>query len=302
MSAAARRTVVRYKLFTVIFRASFASFENNHAMPAVPASRPLLCPLVAGESSTHARMLALPFEGTRDARSLNRMMRPQLARFGFDSLSYFVTTQVAGIVAGDMRWTTLPRTWAACYRAQAYVAIDPRLAPTRRRIAPFLWEAGECGDDWRVRRFLADAQRQGIASGVVISLHDSPGRWVTVTFDSRVDLPSPARRAALAAHLGDLLLLAIALHERLLVRPVTHRRHRRTERVLSFRECDCLALAARGLSSADIGARLSVAERTVNFHFRNIKTKLGAINRPEAIARGMSLGLIGAGDEEGDRL
>jgi DNA-binding CsgD family transcriptional regulator len=37
---------------------------------------------------------------------------------------------------------------------------------------------------------------------------------------------------------------------------------------------------------------LSVAERTVNFHFRNIKTKLGAINRPEAIARGISLGIL----------
>jgi len=271
-------------------------------MPAIPVTRPLVRPRVSGEAGTHARMLALPFEGTRDARSLNRMMQPQLARFGFDSLSYFVTTQVAGVVAGDMLWTTLPRAWAACYRAQAYVAIDPRLAPTRRRIAPFLWEAGECGDDWRVRRFLADAQRQGIASGAVISLHDSPGRWVTVTFDSRVGSVSPARRAALAAHLGDLLLLAIALHERLLARPVAHRRHRRTERVLTFRERDCLALAARGLSSADIGARLSVAERTVNFHFRNIKTKLGAINRPEAIARGMSLGLIGTGDEAGDTL
>lgn len=271
-------------------------------MPADPTARLQVRPRVPGDTGTHARMLALPFEGTRDARSLNRRMLPQLARFGFDSLSYFVTTQVSGIVAGDMLWTTLPRAWAACYRDQAYVAIDPRLAPTRRRIAPFLWEAGECGDDWRVRRFLADAQRQGIASGVVISLHDSPGRWVTVTFDSRLGPVSPARREALAAHLGDLLLLAIALHERMLARPVTQRRQRRTERSLTFRERDCLALAARGLSSADIGARLSVAERTVNFHFRNIKTKLGAINRPEAIARGISLGLIGDGVDVGGRL
>ncbi|MEO6565509.1 MAG: LuxR family transcriptional regulator [Casimicrobiaceae bacterium] len=265
-------------------------------MSATPATRLLTHTRDSDASGMHARMLPLPFEGTRDARSLNRMMQPQLARFGFDSLSYFVTSQVSGIVTGDMLWTTLPRAWAAQYREQAYVAIDPRLAPLQRRIAPFLWEAGECGSEWRVRRFLADAQRQGIASGAVISLHDSPGRWVTVTFDSRVGPVSPARREVLAAHLGDLLLLAIALHERLLARPVAHRRHRRTERVLTFRESDCLALAARGLTSADIGARLSVAERTVNFHFRNIKTKLGAINRPEAIARGISLGLIGTGD------
>ena len=271
-------------------------------MPALPASRPRALTSVSGGTSVPARMLALPFDGARDSRSLGRIVHPLLARFGFDSLSYFVTTQVSGVVSGDMLWTTLPRAWAACYRHEAYVAIDPRLAPTRRRIAPFFWEADECGSDWRVQRFLAAAQRHGIASGVVISLHDSPARWVTVAFDARIAPVSPARREALAARLGDLLLLAIALHERLLVRPAAHGHRRRAERVLSFRERDCLALAARGLSSADIGARLSVAERTVNFHFRNIKTKLGAINRPEAIARGISLGLIATGDESGDSL
>ena len=40
----------------------------------------------------------------------------------------------------------------------------------------------------------------------------------------------------------------------------------------------------------------------MNFHFRNIKTKLGAINRPEAIARGISLGLIATSDESTDSL
>ena len=38
--------------------------------------------------------------------------------------------------------------------------------------------------------------------------------------------------------------------------------------------------------------KLSVTERTVNFHFGRLRHKLGALNRPEAIAKGVSLGLV----------
>ena len=48
----------------------------------------------------------------------------------------------------------------------------------------------------------------------------------------------------------------------------------------------------RSLLHQAIGTKLCVAERTVNFHFSNIKSKLGAMNRPEAIARGIALGLV----------
>ena len=46
------------------------------------------------------------------------------------------------------------------------------------------------------------------------------------------------------------------------------------------------------ITSADIGMKLGIVERTANFHFSNILSKLGALNRHEAIAKGMQLGLI----------
>jgi DNA-binding CsgD family transcriptional regulator len=51
-------------------------------------------------------------------------------------------------------------------------------------------------------------------------------------------------------------------------------------------------MAAHGMTSADIGIKLGIAERTANFHFSNILSKLDALNRHEAIAKGMNLGLI----------
>jgi DNA-binding CsgD family transcriptional regulator len=53
---------------------------------------------------------------------------------------------------------------------------------------------------------------------------------------------------------------------------------------LSPREAQCLDMAAHGLTSADIGQKLGLAERTVNFHFSNIISKLAVANRGEAIA------------------
>ena len=61
---------------------------------------------------------------------------------------------------------------------------------------------------------------------------------------------------------------------------------------LSPRERQCLHLAARGMVSPDIGHKLNITERTVNFHFSNIISKLGVLNRHEAIAMGVAHGLI----------
>jgi LuxR family quorum-sensing system transcriptional regulator CciR len=61
---------------------------------------------------------------------------------------------------------------------------------------------------------------------------------------------------------------------------------------LSPRESQCLEMAANGLTSEDIAMKLGIKARTANFHFGKIMTKLGVLNRKEAIALGMAHGLI----------
>ena len=64
---------------------------------------------------------------------------------------------------------------------------------------------------------------------------------------------------------------------------------------LSVREKEVLDWLKQGKSSWDISVILGISERTVNFHVNNIKQKLGATNRPQALAVAMRLGLIEAG-------
>ena len=64
---------------------------------------------------------------------------------------------------------------------------------------------------------------------------------------------------------------------------------------LSRRERECLVLAARGKTAAEIGRSLEISERTVTFHLTNARRKLGTASSPHAVVRAVSLGLIAAG-------
>jgi len=61
---------------------------------------------------------------------------------------------------------------------------------------------------------------------------------------------------------------------------------------LTARECEVLALLARGLSNRDIGARLYISETTAKFHVGNILRKLGVTRRAEAVYEASKMGVI----------
>lgn len=63
-------------------------------------------------------------------------------------------------------------------------------------------------------------------------------------------------------------------------------------RTLSKRELEVLNWLKKGKSSWDISMILSISERTVNFHINNIKQKLGAVNRLQAVAVAVQHGMI----------
>ena len=61
---------------------------------------------------------------------------------------------------------------------------------------------------------------------------------------------------------------------------------------LTTRERDCLAFVADGYTDAQIAMLLTISESTVRFHLSNARTKLGAVNRTQAVARLATSGLL----------
>jgi DNA-binding CsgD family transcriptional regulator len=237
--------------------------------------------------------LARPLVAAARAPYPATIIRPLLERYGFSALSYIVARVDSGGTTGDIAWSTHPQQWCRLYQRASYAAVDPRLARTRHRVTPYLWDAADSATTGLSLRFVQDAARFGIQSSVVVSLHDGTSGQVALTFDSAECSQHGARRDAVLAALGDLTLIAMALHEGVLswrIAKTTARVHSGPR--LTLRECECLKFAARGMTSADIGNKLSVTERTVNFHFGRLRRKLGALNRPEAIAKGVTMGFV----------
>ncbi len=193
----------------------------------------------------------------------------------------------------EIVWTSLPPAWTKSYGRSRYENLDPRLVQGRNRFIPIMWDAATIGGDWRMAHFLADAARFGIRSGVAMSVNDPPLGRLTFMFDSDVTPVDPARKQFVLETLGDLMLTVSAIHEIVLSPRL---KARQAEVVvaspLTHRELDCISLAAHGMTSGDIGTKLGITKRGVNFHVANIVRKLGVLNRHEAIAKGVARGII----------
>jgi DNA-binding NarL/FixJ family response regulator len=66
---------------------------------------------------------------------------------------------------------------------------------------------------------------------------------------------------------------------------------------LTEREKDVLQLVARGATNREVARRLVISENTVNFHVKNILSKLHAHTRAEAAVRALREGLVSSDDE-----
>ena len=234
-------------------------------------------------------------EATRQGAALEPAIDEIVRGFGFDSFMYGASAApYPHQESKSYVFTTLSPAWVARYDEQAYIEVDPRVKRASEGGFPLVWDqASERGRSDRIDAFLADAAAHGVASGIAFGVHDLRAGVVLIALNSPNPVINDDRRSEISRDLGNILLLGIYFHEIFMSGLVQQGVAPRSEGApLTSREHQCLVHAARGLTSGDIGLKLDIAERTVEFHFAGIRSKLSAANRQEAIAKAMASGLI----------
>ena len=233
------------------------------------------------------------------AGSVQEALAYATASFGFDSF-------VFGIVANDRRPDAESRTyvitnqseeWIHRYDERAFVEFDPRVDLAAEPGYAF-WEASQFTQP-RHRTFLREAAQYGIESGLVLGLCTrDPPSYAMLGFNRAAPILeqwSAEKRllvAAQASILGKVLSRTVRgyLNEQELLFPAPTMK-------LTDREREVLALAATGKTSKEIAALLGIAKITVDIHVASALTKMGALNRYQAIVKAVANKLIEVPDD-----
>jgi LuxR family quorum sensing-dependent transcriptional regulator len=227
--------------------------------------------------------------------------------FDFATVALGFNSFVFGMVANDRRPDAESRTyvitgqddaWVRRYDERAFLELDPRVELAREPGYAF-WEARQFRKDPRHKLFLKESAVYGIESGLVIGLctRDPPSyamlclNRATATLDQW----SAEQRlliAGQASMLGKALSRAVRrfLNEQELLFPAPAMK-------LSLREHEILTLAASGKSSKTIAATLGIAKITVDIHVGATLSKMGALNRNQAIVKAIANKLIEVPDD-----
>ncbi len=239
-------------------------------------------------------LLAPLFDADGRGCLLESAVESIVRRLGFDTFVLGMTT--AETLRSDSRFyycTNATSERVAQYDQRSYVEIDPRIVHAWTKLAPFIWDRRIGRGDPRVEEFLDTAASWGVGSGICVPMRGDYNSHAFFAVNAPARDVTPAIASAWMAALGDLTVLAVHFHA-IFVRNVIEKSMAPPQRgaPLSERERRCLALAAKGRTSAEIGQQLGIVERTVYFHFSNALSKLGAVNRQEAIAIAIARGFI----------
>jgi DNA-binding CsgD family transcriptional regulator len=92
--------------------------------------------------------------------------------------------------------------------------------------------------------------------------------------------------------MGDLQLVAVHAQDAAVRLLKQDRPAAADEQTLTPRELEVLKLTMEGLTAIQIGERLMISVPTVNFHTRNLRDKLGAHSKHQAVLTALRRGLL----------
>jgi LuxR family transcriptional regulator, quorum-sensing system regulator BjaR1 len=197
-----------------------------------------------------------------------------VARYG---VGYFI---IAGLPETQFERAVLVSRWPTefldLYVRNDFIRFDPVAQRCRRSRQPFEWTATQYHNDPdpRAVEVMRRAADFGLERGFVVPINTPDGFEACVSMTgSHLDLTARSKP----------LIHLVALYGYERVRQLAGIATATKPR-LTPREREVLQWAAQGKSGWEIGEILAIGRRTVEEHIATATRKLGAVNRPHAIA------------------
>jgi LuxR family transcriptional regulator len=159
---------------------------------------------------------------------------------------------------------------------------------------PFLWDCELDSAAWQGRSLLAEQRavlnlyNNEICGGLTVPVRHA-GKTGYVSWCSR---ERGRLRSRYQETLGSVHLISHTFMRQIDCLIDARARHGDMKGPLTRRELECLTWAARGKTTSEIADLLHLSAETVEFHLSNAMVKLGARNRPHAVAIACVRGVI----------
>ena len=219
-----------------------------------------------------------------DAQSAFDAIAEIVRRLGFEQCAYGVCTGMPYTNPRTFLISNYDARWRERYRDADYLQVDPTVAHGMRSSAPLVWSREMFR---KTPELWSEARAFNLCVGWAQSSFDASGAVGMLTLArshealSRTEIRTREPEYSWLANLAHMTLSAA-------LRRTNCERHP----PLSPREVEVLRWMADGKTSEEIALLLSVSVHTVNFHVRNVKTKLQTANKTAAVASAIGLGLL----------
>lgn len=179
-----------------------------------------------------------------------------------------------------------PKEWLTRYLNRGYIIHDPIILHLKAKSGPFFWNelVPYAAADPMARCIVEEAGEFGLVEGFSTAIQTLDGQTAGFSVAGRQIEQDPDLRGVLTLMASYAIGRAIALQQR--------SSGQNREIRLSAREREALQWASEGKNDWEIGEIMNISEHGADKHMRSARSKLGAINRAQAVAEAIRRGLI----------
>lgn len=221
-------------------------------------------------------------------------------KYGFHYVVYGMISKETNEIVGFH--TNMPEAWMTHYMSNEYHVHDPFALHSNKSSQPLIYSRDGKSDlivspDSVAERILNEAVDLGFKNSFCIPIHNSFGEFIT-GFNLITDMRSQDFGLILEEDRFNLLMGAALINNRMvdtnisISKAVSWTPNPSYINLLSDREIEVVKWLSAGNRNDRIAEKMKIAPVTVNFHIREVKRKLGARTREQAVAIAFRKGLL----------